>query len=101
MVVSYFRPDPRLWATSLGIGLIVGCALMLCTGPITLDRFRNRFWESLRLYICPFMVSSFSALIADQNFVLIFSSEWQNNSTAIAAVVAFLLLPKIIKLSIL
>ncbi len=54
----YFTPDPHIWVTSLGIGLIVGFALMLCTGPITLDRFRTRFWESLRLFICPFMLSN-------------------------------------------
>jgi len=100
MVANYFTPDPRIWATSLGIGLIVGLALMLCTGPITADRFRSRFWESMRLFICPFMVSSFSALIAGKDFLLVFSPLWQENTVAIASIAAFLLLALILKLTL-
>lgn len=100
MVACYFTPDPRIWATSLGIGLIVGLALMLCTGPITTDRFRDRFWESMRLFICPFMVSSFSALITGKDFLLVFSPLWQENTVAIASIAVFLLLALILKLTL-
>jgi hypothetical protein len=99
MVIYYFIPDLRIWTTSLGIGLIVGYALMLCTGPITLDRFRHRFWESLRLFVCPFMVSSFSAHIAGRDFSLVFSPLWQENLTAVGGVAVFLLLVRVLKLT--
>lgn len=92
MVGYYFRPENHLWVTSLGIGIIVGYALMLCTGPVSAQRFRERFWESMRLFICPFLVSSFSALVAGNDFVLVFSSRWGENAIALGAIAAFLLL---------
>jgi hypothetical protein len=97
MVTNYFTPDKRIWTTSLGIGLIVGYALMLSTGPITLNRFRNRFWESMRLFICPLMVSSFSALVAGKKFTLVFSPVWKENATAVAGIAVFLLMARILK----
>lgn len=98
MGAYYFTPDPHIWTTSLGIGLIVGFALMLCTGQITLDRFRTRFWETLRFFIAPFMVSSFSAQITGKNFFLVFSPLWQENASAVAGIAVFLLLTRILKL---
>jgi xanthine/uracil permease len=92
MVQYYFTPDLRLWITSVGIGTIVGFALMLCTGPITLERFRHRFWESLRLFICPFLVSSFSATVAGNGFLMVFSPDWHENTAATLCIIAFLLL---------
>ena len=92
MASYYFTPDLRLWTTSLGIGVIVGFALMLSTGPISLDRFRNRFWESVRLFVCPFMVSSFSALVAGNSFVLVFSPSLRENTIAVTAIAVFFLL---------
>lgn len=100
MVNHYFTPDPRIWATSLGIGFIVGVALMLSTGPISLDRFRNSFWESMRLFLTPLMVSSFSALIAGKNFILVFSPVWQENAAAIAGIAVFLLVARILKYTV-
>lgn len=101
MVNYYFRPEPRLWATSLGIGLIVGYALMLCTGPVSAQRFRQRFWESMRLFICPFLVSSFSALVVGKGFMLVFSPRWAENASALAAIVLFLLLVQVLNFIVL
>lgn len=97
MVSYYFRGEPPIWLTSLGLGFIVGFALMLCTGPVSMERFRTRFWESMRLFICPFMVASFSALVAGNQFVLVFSSIWQENLVAIAAIAFFLVLVLVIE----
>jgi hypothetical protein len=97
MVQFYFRPEVRLWVMSLGIALIVGYALMLCTGPVSMSRFRQRFWESLRLFICPLMVSSFSALVTGEGFLLVFSSRWQENSIAVLSVLTFLVLERVLK----
>ena len=92
MVYYYFRADVRLWLMSLGIGVIVGFALMLSTGSVSLERFRTRFWESTRLFICPLLVSSFSALVVGKNFALVFSPHWLENIVAVGGIGVFLLL---------
>ena len=97
MVSYYFTAHPRLWATSLGIGVIVGFALMLSTGPVSRERFQHRFWESMRLFICPLLVSSFSALVAGKGFILVFSPHWQENAVALGAIGTFLLLVATVK----
>ncbi|MCZ6830283.1 MAG: hypothetical protein O7F73_11985 [Gammaproteobacteria bacterium] len=98
MVNYYFRPEPRMWVTSLGIGVIVGFALMLSTGSISLERFRRRFWESARLFICPFLVSSFSALVAGNSFILVFSPRWEENIAAVASIAVFFLLVRLLNM---
>ena len=98
MVGYYFRPDVQLWLTSAGIAVIVGIALMLSTGPLTRARFRERFWESMRLFIIPFMVSSFSGLVTGNSFWLVFSSRWMENAVAAGSVAIFLLLVRIVQI---
>jgi hypothetical protein len=71
--VRYFDASARLWLTSLGISFIVGVALVISTsssaqGTRPLDR-----WQVFRLFLMPFCVSSFSALVKGHGFVLIFS----------------------------
>ncbi|MDB6067181.1 MAG: hypothetical protein JWR26_3389 [Pedosphaera sp.] len=73
VLVRYFDPSPRLWLTSLGLSLIIGFALFISTAragaaQVTLER-----WQVIRLYMMPFCVSSFSALVKGRGFVLIFS----------------------------
>ena len=97
MVYCYFRADARLWLTSVGIGIIVGFALMLSTGPVSLERLQTHSWESMRLFLCPLMVSSFSALIAGQEFILVFSPQGSENAIALAVIGAFLLLVFVVK----
>jgi hypothetical protein len=65
---------------------------MLSTGPVDLERFRTRFWESLRLFICPLMVSSFSALVVGKEFILVFSPHRMENIIALGGIAVFLLL---------
>jgi hypothetical protein len=85
VLVRYFDPSLTLWASSLGISAIVGTALFLSTTragktPVKLDR-----WQVLRLYLMPFCVSSFAALIKGHGFVLIFHPGWRDNLIAVAA----------------
>ncbi len=72
VVVRYFDPSPRLWITSLGLSAIIGFALYLSA---TAGRTRARMdrWTIFRLFLMPFCVSSFSALVKGRGFVLIFS----------------------------
>src|SRR5436309_9855931 len=67
VLVRYFDPNPRLWLTSFGISLIVGVALYISTAGVsknvTLDR-----WQTFRLFLMPFCVSSFAALVKGRHF---------------------------------
>jgi hypothetical protein len=72
VLVRYFDPSPRLWFTSLGLSSIIGVALFLSATAgatkVRLDR-----WTIFRLFLMPFCVSSFSALVKGKGFILIFS----------------------------
>ena len=77
----YFDPSPNLWLTSLGISGIVGIALVISTsgGKGQLDR-----WQLFRLFLMPFCVSSFSALVKGRGFVLVFSPRLEDDLIALA-----------------
>jgi hypothetical protein len=71
-VVAHFDPSPRLWLSSLGISAIVGCGLLM---SVQIKPFipSNR-WQTFRLFLMPFCVSSFSALIKGQGYFLVLPS---------------------------
>jgi hypothetical protein len=69
VVTRHFDPTPRIWFNSLGISIVIGIALSLSVD--TARQARDR-WQTMRLFMMPFCVSSFSALIKGQGFVLIF-----------------------------
>ncbi|MGC3983173.1 MAG: hypothetical protein QM808_18110 [Steroidobacteraceae bacterium] len=88
MASFHFDPTPRIWITSLGISAIIGFALILSVS----GNGRRDFWTTARLFMMPFCVSSFSALIKDRGFVLIASPVWYEDLVAAGACAAFLLL---------
>jgi hypothetical protein len=95
VLIRYFDPRPSLWLTSLGLSGIIGYALYLSTAAsgkqkLTLDR-----WQLFRLFLMPFCVSSFAALVKNEGFILIFSPKAGEN---MAAVVLCLLLVATVKL---
>jgi hypothetical protein len=78
-VWNHFDPRLRLWLTSLGLSFIIGVALVISTrtsskGKTELDR-----WQVFRLFLMPFCVSSFSALVKDAGYVLIFPPSMREN----------------------
>lgn len=88
VVAWYFDPSPRLWLTSLGISAIVGFALYVSTSragrtPVAIGR-----WPTFRLFVMPFCVSSFSALVRPHGFALIFSPTWPDVGWQVGATVA-------------
>jgi hypothetical protein len=83
VLVRYFDPSPRLWLTSLGLGLIIGFALFVSTTAAGVRKVRLEHWQTIRLFLMPFCVSSFSALVKGRGFVLIFSPDLKE--TLIAA----------------
>src|SRR5215469_1809456 len=73
VLVRYFDPSPRLWLTSFGLSLIIGLALYLSTTATDKNQVSLDFWKTFRLFLMPFCVSSFAALVKGKGFILIFS----------------------------
>lgn len=88
VLIRYFDPNPRLWLTSLGLSFIIGIALYLST---TASPGSNKlaFWPTFRLFLMPFCVSSFAALVKGRNFVLIFSPNPKEILIALGAIAIF------------
>ena len=72
VLVRYFDPDHRLWLTSFGMSLIIGLALYVSTTS-SAGVGRLGFWPTVRLFMMPFCVSSFAALVKGKGFYLVFS----------------------------
>jgi len=89
MGALHFDASPRLWLTSAGLGLIIGFALTLSVSS-SVGSTRPDRWQQFRLYLMPFCVSSFSALVKDQGFILIFSPKMAENGLAVALCAGFI-----------
>jgi hypothetical protein len=88
-VIQHFDSRPRLWITSVGLSGIIGFALLLSTrssskGTTELDR-----WQIFRLFLMPFCVSSFAALVKDAGYILIFPPNVGENLVGLGAMAAF------------
>ncbi len=72
IVFFYFDPSPVIWLTALGMSALIGIALIFATKVPgqAMDR-----WTMFRLFLFPFCVSSYSALIKGKGFFLIFPME--------------------------
>lgn len=83
----YFDPSPRLWLNSAGISAIIGFALYLSTAYAGPQRQRIGNWALARLFMMPFCVSSFAALIKGRGFFLVFPPTLSHNLVPIAGCV--------------
>jgi hypothetical protein len=84
VLVRYFDPSPRLWLTSLGLSVIIGVALYISTTSASNSKVKLERWPTFRLFLMPFCVSSFAALVKGKNFVLIFSPKPREILLAVA-----------------
>lgn len=84
VLVRYFDSSLRLWLTSLGLSLIIGIALFISTTAASKNKVKLDFWQTFRLFMMPFCVSSFSALVKGRGFVLIFSPKLIEIGIAVA-----------------
>ncbi len=96
-VAHHFDARPRLWLTSIGLSAIIGAALLIstrssATGTTALDR-----WQTFRLFLMPFCVSSFAALVKDAGYTLIFPPNLRENLVGAAAIAIFVVLVRILK----
>jgi len=93
--IHHFDPAPAIWLNALGISGIIGIALYLSVREPRKpppDR-----WTTMRLFLMPFCVSSFSQLIKGKGFVLVFPPEVRENAISLAACAAFVLLVWIVR----
>ena len=88
VLARYFDPSPRLWLTSLGLSGIIGFALYVSTVAAGATRVKLEFWQTFRLFLMPFCVSSFAALVKGRGFILVFSPQMEENLAA-AGICAF------------
>ena len=85
VLVRYFDASPQLWLTSVGISVIVGVALVISTTSGSQGATRLQGWQVFRLFLMPFCVSSFAALVKGREFILIFSPLLTENLIALGA----------------
>jgi hypothetical protein len=85
-VIHYFDPTPTIWLNSVGISLVIGVALMLSVNGSSV---RGDPWQAFRLFMMPFCVSSFAALIKERGFVLIFPPTMMENLISIGTCAVF------------
>jgi hypothetical protein len=97
MTSFHFDSAPRIWLSSLGISGVIGFGLILSVSNGA--NAKRDFWTTARLFMMPFCVSSFSALIKDRGFVLVFSPEWHENLTALGLCLLFVLLAYVLRLA--
>lgn len=83
-LAHHFEASATLWINSLGISGIIGVALLLSVNSTGADK-----WQTFRLFLMPFCVSSFSASIKDEGFTLIFSPDPEELVMAVTACLAF------------
>jgi hypothetical protein len=93
-VGRYFDPSPRLWLSSLGISAIIGTALYLSTAHGGRTRTELERWQIIRLYLMPFCVSSFAALIKDRGFILVFHPTLRANLIGLGLCALFVALTR-------
>jgi hypothetical protein len=85
-VYQHFDPAPAIWLNALGLSGIIGVALYLSVRNPASPPDR---WTTLRLFLMPFCVSSFSQLIKGQGFVLVFPPSLRENAIGLAICAAF------------
>ena len=96
-VIHHFDASPAIWLNALGISAIIGIALYLSVrepGKPPPDR-----WTTLRLFLMPFCVSSFSQLIKGKGFVLVFPPDLHEIGISAAACALFVIVVLLVKRS--
>lgn len=92
-VAGHFDPRPRIWLTSLGLSFIIGVALLISTRPSGGGSWLPTDpWVTFRLFLMPFCVSSFSALVKDAGYILVFPPTLKENALGLGVIALFLLL---------
>ena len=96
-ITHHFDSSPRIWVTSLGLSGIIGAALILSTRSSSGSVTKMDPWVVFRLFLMPFCVSSFAALVKDAGYVLVFPPSFRENAIGLGIIVVFLLVVRSVK----
>jgi hypothetical protein len=96
-VFNHFEARPRLWLTSIGLSGIIGFALLLSTRTSSRGTTELDQWQVFRLFLMPFCVSSFAALVKDAGYFLIFPPTLRENLAGFAFIAALMIVVWIVK----
>jgi hypothetical protein len=97
VAVRYFDPNPRLWLTSVGLSLLVGTALCINSRTSAHGAVKLSKWQAFRFFLIPFCVSSFSALVKDRGFTLVFSDKIEDLIAGALSCIVFALVVWLVK----
>jgi hypothetical protein len=88
-VATHFDASPRLWLTSIGLSAIIGTALWISTRSSRTGTTELERWQVFRLFLMPFCVSSFAALVKDAGYVLVFPPSLALNAMGLVLIALF------------
>ena len=91
-VAYHFDARPRIWITSIGLSAIIGTALLISTRSATHGTTTLDHWQIFRLYLMPFCVSSFAALVKDAGYILVFPPTLHENLVGLGLIIVFVAL---------
>ncbi len=94
VVCFHFDPSVKIWINSIGISAVIGTGLMLSVSSSKGERDR---WQAFRLYLMPFCVSSFSALIKEQGFIVFISPNIKETIVSVSCCVLFISVILVVK----
>jgi hypothetical protein len=94
VVCFHFDPSVKIWINSIGISAVIGTGLMLSVSSSKGERDR---WQAFRLYLMPFCVSSFSALIKDRGFIIFISPNIKETIVSVSGCVLFISVILVVK----
>ena len=95
VVCFHFDPSVKIWINSIGISAVIGTGLML---SVSSSKGERDHWQAFRLYLMPFCVSSFSALIKEQGFIVFISPNIKETIVSVSCCVLFLSVILVVKL---
>jgi len=91
-VAYHFDSRPRIWITSIGLSAIIGTALLISTRSSSRGTTALDGWQIFRLYLMPFCVSSFAALVKDAGYILVFPPALHENLVGLGSIIVFIAL---------
>jgi hypothetical protein len=94
VVCFHFDPSVKIWINSIGISAVIGTGLML---SVSSSKGERDHWQAFRLYLMPFCVSSFSALIKEEGFIVFISPNITETIVSVSCCALFLLVILVVK----
>ena len=99
-VGALFDPSPNIWLNSAGISLVIGFALLLSVSSTAGQYSSTGRWQTFRLFLMPFCVSSFATLIKGHGYVLIFPSNPRVLALSLLVRAVFVIVCTLLRLAI-